>query len=68
MSNTPQSPNRWSTLKQALIAVAIGSLINFCTLVLQALLNWFQEISPEIPGIIGGVGKYLYSWKNQNFS
>lgn len=60
--------HKWSTLKQALIAVFIGSLINFITLLLNALLDWFQQLSPEIPGIIGGVTKYLYSWKKHYLS
>lgn len=56
-----KKPN-WNALKQAIIAIAIGAAINFVTLVLQAVLGWLQDVSPEVPGTILGAGKYLWSY------
>ena len=52
-------------LQAALTSIAIGCAISLITVLLQALVGWLQNLQPEIPGAVVGVGKFLYSWRHQ---
>ena len=51
------------TLKQALIAILIGATISFLTTIFQGLLDFLHNAGPAMPGVIVGMGKYLFKWR-----
>lgn len=50
-------------VKAALTSVLIGFCISILTILFQALLGWLTELDPAIPGVLSGIGRYLYKWK-----
>ena len=46
-------------LKQALISVAIGTVISVLTVLFQYVIEWLKHIPAEIPGAVVGMTKYL---------
>lgn len=51
-------------LKQILITIAIGAVINIITVFAQFAIEWLKSIPAEVPGTVIGMAKYLYWVKN----
>ena len=56
----------WKVTKHAFVSILIGACISFLTVVFQELVNWLQGLQPAAPGVIAGIGKYLYSWTSNH--
>ena len=54
--------DRWNGLKQALIAVLIGSAITIIGDIAQVAINWLQNYPVEVAGPITGMVRYLVKW------
>ena len=46
-------------LKQALISIAIGTVISVLTVLFQYVVEWLQDIPAEVPGAVVGMLKYI---------
>ena len=51
-------------VKQILLTIFIGAVINIITVLSQYAIEWLRTIPPELPGTIVGVTKYLM-WLNR---
>lgn len=57
--------NTLDAIKHALISIAIGAAISIITMLFQYLVDLLHGLQPAVPGVVAGVGKYLYSWSSQ---
>jgi len=70
MENQPlKTVNRsWSeSVKQALMLIVIGAMINALTVLFQFAIEWLNAIPAELPGTAFGVLKYA-SWIGKSHS
>lgn len=56
----------WDHLKQALISIAIGTVISILTVLFQEVVQWLKHIQPEVPGAVVGMGRYLIKWTSHH--
>ncbi len=48
--------------KQALMSILIGAAISFLTVLFQGIVDFLQNIPPEITGSLVGITRYITKW------